>query len=179
MDHNNTNSSQGPPNFYGRAHVDSFAPSTWDSACLAVGSLKHLTNLVVRGRLANGFAFLRPPGHHAMYAEACGYCVLNNVAAVAASFLDPPPKVIKPTEQTCLLSKPKHPNKSVDAERLQNLCPVSNSPSISGVSSSSESGSAVPICQSKSTPKLDRILIVDWDVHHGQGTQYTFYNDNR
>ncbi|KAF8566189.1 hypothetical protein P879_01646 [Paragonimus westermani] len=128
-----------------------FNQSTWDSACLAVGSLKHLANLVVRGQLANGFAFLRPPGHHAMYAEACGYCVLNNVAAVAA----------------------------VAAERLQHLCPVSNSPSISGVSSSSKSGSAVPTCRSKSTPKLERILIVDWDVHHGQGTQYTFYNDNR
>lgn len=24
-----------------------------------------------------------------------------------------------------------------------------------------------------------RILIVDWDVHHGQGTQQMFYNDPR
>ncbi|KAF7258187.1 hypothetical protein EG68_10116 [Paragonimus skrjabini miyazakii] len=166
-------------NFSGQFDGVFFNQSTWDSACLAVGSLKHLANLVVRGRLANGFAFLRPPGHHAMYAEACGYCVLNNVAAVAASFLDPPPKVIKPTEQTRLVSKSKHLNKSIAAEHLQHLCPVSNSPSISGVSSSSESVSAVPICRSKSTPKLERILIVDWDVHHGQGTQYTFYNDNR
>ncbi|KAF5405308.1 hypothetical protein PHET_01053 [Paragonimus heterotremus] len=166
-------------NFSGQFDGVFFNQSTWDSACLAVGSLKHLANLVVRGRLANGFAFLRPPGHHAMYAEACGYCVLNSVAAVAASFLDPPPKVIKPTEQTCLVSKSKHLNKSVAAERLQNVCPVSNSPSISGVSSSSESVSTVPVCRPKSTPKLERILIVDWDVHHGQGTQYTFYNDNR
>ena len=22
-----------------------------------------------------------------------------------------------------------------------------------------------------------RVLIVDWDLHHGQGTQYTFYDD--
>lgn len=27
--------------------------------------------------------------------------------------------------------------------------------------------------------KLKRILIVDWDVHHGQGTQRFFYNDPR
>ena len=26
---------------------------------------------------------------------------------------------------------------------------------------------------------LERILIVDWDVHHGQGTQYMFYDDPR
>ncbi|KAL5014978.1 hypothetical protein ScPMuIL_009248 [Solemya velum] len=26
---------------------------------------------------------------------------------------------------------------------------------------------------------MKRILIVDWDVHHGQGTQYTFYDDPR
>lgn len=26
---------------------------------------------------------------------------------------------------------------------------------------------------------LKRILIVDWDVHHGQGVQYAFYNDPR
>lgn len=26
---------------------------------------------------------------------------------------------------------------------------------------------------------LQRILIVDWDLHHGQGTQYSFYNDPR
>lgn len=27
--------------------------------------------------------------------------------------------------------------------------------------------------------KLSRILIVDWDVHHGQGTQQMFYEDPR
>ena len=26
---------------------------------------------------------------------------------------------------------------------------------------------------------LERVLIVDWDVHHGNGTQDIFYNDNR
>ena len=27
--------------------------------------------------------------------------------------------------------------------------------------------------------KLNRILIVDWDLHHGNGTQHSFYSDNR
>ena len=26
---------------------------------------------------------------------------------------------------------------------------------------------------------VKRIAIVDWDVHHGQGTQRAFYGDNR
>lgn len=29
------------------------------------------------------------------------------------------------------------------------------------------------------TLRLQRILIVDWDVHHGQGTQRFFYEDPR
>lgn len=27
--------------------------------------------------------------------------------------------------------------------------------------------------------KMERILIVDWDLHHGNGTQHSFYDDNR
>jgi acetoin utilization deacetylase AcuC-like enzyme len=27
--------------------------------------------------------------------------------------------------------------------------------------------------------KIKKILIVDWDLHHGNGTQHTFYSDNR
>jgi len=26
---------------------------------------------------------------------------------------------------------------------------------------------------------LERVLLVDWDVHHGQGLQYAFYDDPR
>ena len=26
---------------------------------------------------------------------------------------------------------------------------------------------------------LERVLILDWDVHHGNGTQEMFYNDHR
>lgn len=28
-------------------------------------------------------------------------------------------------------------------------------------------------------PSVRRILIVDWDIHHGQGIQYTFEDDPR
>lgn len=59
----------------------------------------------------------RPPGHHAMQDEYCGYCFFNNVALAAQHAL--------------------------------NKCGI------------------------------EKILIVDWDVHHGQGTQQMFYEDNR
>lgn len=61
--------------------------------------------------------FFRPPGHHAMKAEYCGYCFFNNVAIAA------------------------------EAALRNNLA--------------------------------KKILIVDWDVHHGQATQQMFYNDPR
>jgi len=59
----------------------------------------------------------RPPGHHAMKSEYCGYCFFNNVALAATHALT--------------------------------HCGVS------------------------------RVLIVDWDVHHGQATQQMFYSDPR
>jgi len=38
-----------------------------DSALLSCGSLLSLTENVVHGDLKNGFAIIRPPGHHAEY----------------------------------------------------------------------------------------------------------------
>ena len=39
---------------------------------------------VASGELDNGFAVIRPPGHHAEPGLAGGYCVINNVAVAAA-----------------------------------------------------------------------------------------------
>ena len=83
-------------------------------ARLAAGGLVDLVDLVVRGELANGFALLRPPGHHAEADRAMGFCLYNNVAVAAAA-----------------------------ARR-------------SGIR---------------------RIAIVDWDLHHGNGTQHSFEED--
>ncbi|CAH8534937.1 unnamed protein product [Heterobilharzia americana] len=114
-----------------------FNQSTWLCAKLAAGSVKHLAQLVFTGKLTNGLALVRPPGHHAMQSEACGYCIFNNIAVAAASFLQP-----RKLNSSSTISKPKD---SLDGEVVS----------------------------------AQRILIVDWDVHHGQGTQYTFYDDNR
>ena len=84
------------------------------AAFLAAGGLAEMTAAVLDGRIENGFALLRPPGHHAEADGAMGFCLFNNVAIAARA-----------------------------AQRL---------------------GAA-------------RILIVDWDVHHGNGTQNTFWED--
>jgi histone deacetylase 6 len=85
-----------------------------EAARRAAGGLVDLTREVLSGALANGFALVRPPGHHAEADRAMGFCLFNNVAIAAQS-----------------------------ARR-------------SGVR---------------------RVLIVDWDVHHGNGTQKTFEED--
>jgi acetoin utilization deacetylase AcuC-like enzyme len=86
------------------------------AARLAAGGLVDLTLDVAAGRLANGFALLRPPGHHAEADRAMGFCLFNNVAVAARAAL--------------------------------------------------AGGSR-------------RVLIVDWDLHHGNGTQSTFWDDPR
>ncbi|XP_029610819.1 histone deacetylase 4-like [Salmo trutta] len=82
---------------------------------LAVGSVVELVFKVATGELKNGFAVVRPPGHHAEESTPMGFCYFNSVA-IAARLLQ---------------------------QRL-NIC---------------------------------KILIVDWDVHHGNGTQQAFYDD--
>jgi acetoin utilization deacetylase AcuC-like enzyme len=88
---------------------------SYDIACLAVGSALALADCVVEGPADNGFALLRPPGHHAETATALGFCLFNNVA--------------------------------ITARHLQR-----------------QHG-------------LDKIAILDWDVHHGNGTQHSFETD--
>jgi acetoin utilization deacetylase AcuC-like enzyme len=88
---------------------------SFDAACLAAGGLLSLLDAVMSGRLRNGFAFVRPPGHHAERSRAMGFCLFNNVA-IGAAYL-----------------RERH--------------------------------------------GLKRVLVVDWDVHHGNGTQHSFERD--
>ncbi|XP_026812396.1 histone deacetylase 6-like [Rhopalosiphum maidis] len=91
--------------------------STYKQSLLAAGSSIELVKAVVDGRVQNGMAFVRPPGHHAMKTEYCGYCFINNVAIATQYLLD--------------------------------------------------------------KTAIQKILIVDWDIHHGQATQQMFYEDPR
>jgi acetoin utilization deacetylase AcuC-like enzyme len=90
---------------------------SYELARLAAGALLELTDAVMEGRLDNGFAAVRPPGHHAEHDRPMGFCLFNNVAIAAAHLLD--------------------------------------------------------------HHRLERVLIVDPDVHHGNGTQHTFEEDPR
>lgn len=49
-----------------------FHPKTYELALYTAGSTIDLVNDIVCGKLRNGFAFVRPPGHHAQASEPCG-----------------------------------------------------------------------------------------------------------
>ncbi len=93
----------------------SISADSFTVAMLAAGTPMALADEIVRGRLRNGFALLRPPGHHAEKDMALGFCLFNNVAILARYLQD-------------------HHG-------------------------------------------LEKILILDWDVHHGNGTQHIFEAD--
>ena len=91
------------------------SPRTYEAALLAAGGCLSLADSIMAEDATNGFALVRPPGHHAERARAMGFCIFNNIA-VAARYLQ------------------------------------------------AEKG-------------LGRILIADFDLHHGNGTQGSFYSD--
>jgi acetoin utilization deacetylase AcuC-like enzyme len=107
-------STAGKP--YYRLDMDtSTCAKSYEAALWAAGGLLELIKTVMEGKLNNGFALVRPPGHHAERDRAMGFCIFNNVA-IGARYA------------------------------LRNF-------------------------------SLQKIMIVDWDVHHGNGTQRSFYED--
>ncbi len=101
---------------YYRLDMDtSTSAKSYEAALWAAGGLLEQIKAVLEKKLDNGFALVRPPGHHAESDRAMGFCLFNNVAIGARYALQ--------------------------------------------------------------TYSLQRILIVDWDVHHGNGTQNSFYED--
>ncbi|MGH7871852.1 MAG: histone deacetylase family protein [Candidatus Binatia bacterium] len=82
---------------------------------LAVGGLLRIIDSIAAGECQNGFALVRPPGHHALRERAMGFCLFNTIA--------------------------------IGAEYLKRI------------------------------HGAKRVLIMDWDVHHGNGTQDAFYDD--
>lgn len=83
-----------------------------EAALRAAGAAVHGVDLVMRGVVANAFAAVRPPGHHAEPSRPMGFCLFNN-AGIAAQ-------------------------------------------------------------HARVVHGLKRVAVVDFDVHHGNGTQALF-----
>ncbi|HLJ80599.1 MAG TPA: histone deacetylase [Ktedonobacterales bacterium] len=91
------------------------SPGSYNAAVLAAGASLVALDAIGERRARNGYALVRPPGHHALPDLGMGFCIFNNVA-VAARY-------------------------------------------------------------AQQRWGWQRVLIVDYDVHHGNGTQEMFYDD--
>ena len=89
---------------------------SYEVARLGVGAVFNLMDEIWTSKNGRGFAFIRPPGHHAEPDRAMGFCLFNNIA--------------------------------LGARYLQQRYAVK------------------------------KIMIVDIDAHHGNGTQAAFYDGN-
>jgi acetoin utilization deacetylase AcuC-like enzyme len=91
--------------------------------------------------------------------SAASYGVATLAAGAACDAVD---RVMKGEAKTalCLVRPPGH---HALADRAMGFCLFNNV--------------AIAACVARDEYALDRILIVDWDVHHGNGTQDTFYQD--
>jgi acetoin utilization deacetylase AcuC-like enzyme len=88
---------------------------SWRAGKLAAGAGLAAVEALRRGEGDAAFLAVRPPGHHALAARPMGFCLINNIAVVAANL--------------------------------------------------AEQG--------------ERVLILDWDAHHGNGTEAIFWDDPR
>ncbi|MCX5479985.1 class II histone deacetylase [Kaistia geumhonensis] len=60
-----------------------FGPGGFDIAALAAGGILEAVDAIVDGRVANAYALVRPPGHHAEAANGFGFCIFNHAALAA------------------------------------------------------------------------------------------------
>ncbi|MCA1580545.1 MAG: histone deacetylase [Acidobacteria bacterium] len=129
------------------------------AARLAAGGLVDLTLAVVRGELRNGLALIRPPGHHAEEDRAMGFCLFNSVAVAARA------------AQNKFAARAAQGDFAAEAAQSGIIAGASPSEIVAGAAQSAT------IAKSAPAAKAPRVLIVDWDVHHGNGTQNTFWED--
>jgi len=93
------------------------SPGSKEASYDAVSSIISAVDDVKNKKLKNAFCAVRPPGHHAEYNKAMGFCVFNNVAVGANYIID--------------------------------------------------------------KYKVQKVAIIDFDVHHGNGTQNIFYSNKK
>ena len=95
--------------------VSPFGRGGYEIAALAAGGVITVVDAVVGGAVANGYALVRPPGHHAIAGTGMGFCMFGNLAIAAR--------------------------------------------------------------HAREVLGVGKIAVLDWDVHHGNGTQSAFYDD--
>lgn len=88
---------------------------SYEAATYAVGAGLEAVDKIKEGVIERAFCNVRPPGHHAEYSKAMGFCIFNNIAITARY-----------------------------AQKQE----------------------------------YEKVFIVDFDVHHGNGTQKAFYEDD-
>ena len=93
------------------------SPGSLAAAYRAVGASVNAIDKVISGEATNVFCAIRPPGHHAKYENAMGFCIFGNVAIAARHAIE------------------RH--------------------------------------------GMSRVAIVDFDVHHGNGTQELLWSESR
>lgn len=98
------------------SYLTPFGHGSYEIACFSAGGTYAVLEAVLGGRVENGYALVRPPGHHADAERGHGFCLFGNI-----------PVALK------------------KARALQGL---------------------------------GRVAVVDWDVHHGNGTQGAFYDSD-
>jgi acetoin utilization deacetylase AcuC-like enzyme len=95
--------------------ISPFGHGGLEIALLAAGGAMAAVGAALERRITNGYALIRPPGHHAISSTGMGFCMLSNIG--------------------------------------------------------------IAIRWARERHGVDRVAIVDWDVHHGNGTQEIFYED--
>ena len=95
--------------------ITPFGQGGYEIACLAAGGASAVMDAVLRGDIDNGYALVRPPGHHAERDRGRGFCIFGNAP--------------------------------------------------------------VAILKNRALHGFERVATIDWDVHHGNGTQDAFYED--
>ncbi len=90
--------------------------NSFEAAARGAGCAMAAVDALLADTIDSAFCAVRPPGHHAEFDEAMGFCLFNNVAIAARYALQ--------------------------------------------------------------AHELERVFIFDWDVHHGNGTQNSFYHSS-
>jgi acetoin utilization deacetylase AcuC-like enzyme len=131
---------------------------TWEAALKAAGAGIVACDEVLAGRATSAFCLVRPPGHHATPDRGMGFCVFNNVAIAARHLLGPAREdrsaapAGRGTENGV-----RHQREDIRVSDAVCRSPVSN----------------------PTRAPIRRVLIADFDLHHGNGTQEAFYRDGR